>query len=169
MFGSAQLVAVLALLSGECGIRLPDDPPLFWFRSFRFQAAEAESVVRVREARRTTDKVTSLVQLEVVENVAGTPIRHNIVVAAAVWDVVAPWTLRRGTTTFLLNMNGQGEIMCIQLNGIPTHHGQCAGIVPVVDDAIPKEYVTHYDSFTWYDSIPMSVVREQLSRKKPTN
>jgi hypothetical protein len=167
MHRSGQLMVVLALAGDLCDTEWVLTDP-FRFRSFRFQAAEAESVVRVREALRTTDNMTPLVHLEVVENVAGKPIQESIVVAAAVWDVVAPWTLRRETTTFLLNMGGRGEIMCIQVNGIPTEHGDCSGIVPIVSDAIPKAYVTDYDSFSCADSIPMSVVREQLTRKAST-
>jgi len=93
------------------------------------------------------------------------PIENDIVIAAAVWDVVAPWTLRRDKTTFLLNMANREEIMCIQYNGIPLRHLGCAGMLPVVDDTIPKDYATDYDLYSCDEAIAMSQVRAQLSHK----
>ena len=165
MLSSGAVISMVVLLAGGCvpTDRVPTLP--IQYTDFIHQAAKAESVVRVKEGRRESSRQTPLVYLQVIEHIAGKPIQDDIVVAASVWDVVAPATLTRDRTTFLLNMSNREEIMCIQYNGIPLRHQGCAGMLPVVDDAIPKNYAIDYDLYSCDEAVPMSWVRAQLSRK----
>jgi len=163
--GSGFLISKVVLAIGLC---VPDTVPTLplQFSGFRDQAAKAESVVRAKELRRSSVfDPTPMVYLEVVEQIAGKPIEGEIVVAASAWDAVAPYPPRRDSTTFLLNMRNREEIMCIQLNGVPTRHNACAGMLPVVDDSIPASYAKDYDLYSCDESIPMWFVRAELSRK----
>src|SRR5262245_32491269 len=72
-------------------------------------ASRADAVVRVKEVFRSTDDLIPVVFLEVVETIAGSPVSDHVVVAASIWDVIAPSDLRREKATFLLMLNDDGE------------------------------------------------------------
>ena len=126
-------------------------------------ARQAVSVVRVKEASRRIDTHTLVVvvELEVVEQIIGAPVEH-LEVAASIWDVVAPQPLRREGATFLLMVNHGGEILHVHSNGVPFVYG--AGIVPIVNDAIPDDYADRYDELLILRPVTLAIIRQQLSR-----
>jgi hypothetical protein len=162
------LATMLLAASAELKIVVPKDDTVLTDPASRDDfvtlARQADSVVRVKETFRSTSEGIPVVHLDVVEQIAGEPV-PDLVVAAAVWDVVAPWNLRREITTFLLLVRKREEILYVQSNGIPRIYG--SGVIPVVDDVVPDEYAYRYDYLCIVRPITLGSIRNQLSHAGP--
>ena len=164
------LTTVLLAATTELKIVVPKDDTTLTHPASRDDfvtlARQADSVVRVKETFRSVSQGTPVVDLDVVEQIVGEPVGH-LVIAAAVWDVVAPWNLRRENTTFLLLIRKGEEILYVQYNGIPFIHG--SGVIPVVDDVVPEGYAYRYDYLCILRPISLDIIRQQLARANPAN
>jgi hypothetical protein len=129
-------------------------------------ARKADSVVLVKEGFRSSfpDDVTPKIDLEVVEQLSGPPV-ESLSVAAAVWDVVAPRTLKREETTFLLLVRDREEILGIEQNGIPLLIRP--GMIPIVDSVVPMEYEWLYDFRLFLHPVTLAMIRDRFARKDP--
>ena len=159
------LAVVLLVPATELRVVVPKDDTVLTNpgsrNDFVSLAARADSVVRVKESFRSTHGSTPIVTLDVVEQIAGVPVRH-LEIAASVWDVVATWKMRQEDATFLLMIRDRDEILHVQSNGIP--FTLAPGIIPIVDEAVPEFYADLYDSLLIIRPVTLDLIRQQLAR-----
>ena len=132
-------------------------------KPFLKAAREADNVVMVKidESITGRESVAGLIVLRVTETLRGTRTGGTIWVAPCIWSAITHDRVTPGSTAYLLLLRGDEEILCGHINGLAPLSGGCMGLLPSVDDAIPKEWAWAYSSETT-TQIPMARVRQDV-------
>jgi hypothetical protein len=152
----ALLVVIPLVLSLGAASDTPSGP------TFREAASEAQGIARVRVAV-TGDSAATFFTL--VEVIRGQDLPKTIVVSSELWRVHRPKPTPTGDVTYLVLLKGGEELLCGHMNGMIILSHSCVGIVPVIEDKIPAEYVHSYDREAT-QAIAMTEVRKQLRQRK---
>src|SRR5262249_12968257 len=118
---------------------------------------EAQGIVRVV----VTGDSSSAPTLKVVEVVRGKDIPKSIQVSSELWSVHRPKGLPSGDVSYLVLLRQGEELLCGHMNGLIIISHTCAGILPVIGDAIPQEFAKRYDGEST-QAIEMKQVRREL-------
>ena len=127
---------------------------------FREAAAEAQGIVRVV----VTGDVDSAPTFKVVEVIRGKDVPKSILVSSLLWSIHRPKDLPAGDVTYLVLLRQGEELLCGHMNGLIIASHTCTGLLPVIGDAIPKEYANRYDGEST-QAIEMKQVRRELRRR----
>src|SRR5881628_349118 len=103
---------------------------------FKEAAAEAAGIVRAR----VTGDDKSGVRLEVLESIRGTDTPRSILVSRSLWDIWSPKNVPAGEVTYLVLLRQGEELLCGHMNGLILLSHGCVGILPVINDSIPKQF-----------------------------